>query len=187
MRAPCCLCVRAYDPNSTLESDERLSRKLRNWGSQQRLSLNFLQSEITTWKRWMFHFHRMVNANTRKNIANKRMFEKITSTANLLYQIYTHTHTHTHTHKRRLRKLTVCQPVCVNKTSNKTISLYTTRVLVGKPEGKRPLGRPRRKWKDNIKMDLQEVGREGMDWIDVTQDRDRWRALVNAVKILRVP
>ena len=60
------------------------------------------------------------------------------------------------------------------------------RVLVGKPEGKRPLGRPRRRWEDNIKMDLQEVGREGMDWIELAQDRDRWRALVNAV-MLRVP
>ena len=55
------------------------------------------------------------------------------------------------------------------------------RVLVGKPEGKRPLGRPRRSWEDNIKMDLQEVGCEGMNCIDVAQDRDRWRALVNAV------
>jgi len=48
-------------------------------------------------------------------------------------------------------------------------------VLVGKPEGKRPLGRPRRRWEDNIKMDLQEVGCGGMDWIDLAQDRDRWR------------
>ena len=61
------------------------------------------------------------------------------------------------------------------------------RVLVGKPEGKRPLGRPRRRWDDNIKMNLQEVGCEGMDWIEVAQDRDRWRALVNAVMNLRVP
>jgi hypothetical protein len=57
---------------------------------------------------------------------------------------------------------------------------------VGKPEGKRPLGRPRRRWEDNIKMDLQEVGCEGMDWIDLAQDRDRWRALVNVVIKLRV-
>jgi len=61
------------------------------------------------------------------------------------------------------------------------------RVLVGKPEGKRPLGRPRRRWEDNIKMDLQEVGCECMDWIELAQDRDRWRALVNAVMNLRIP
>jgi hypothetical protein len=61
------------------------------------------------------------------------------------------------------------------------------RVLVGKPEGKKPMGRPRRRWKDNIKMDLQEVGCEGRDWIELAQDRDRWRALVNAVMSLRVP
>jgi len=61
------------------------------------------------------------------------------------------------------------------------------RVLVGKPEGKRPLGRPRRKWEDNIKIDLQEVGCGGMDWIDLAQNRDRLRALVTAVMNLRVP
>jgi hypothetical protein len=61
------------------------------------------------------------------------------------------------------------------------------RVLVVKPAGNRPLGRPRRRWKDNIKMDLQEAGCGGMDWIDLAQGRDRWRALVNAVMNLRVP
>ena len=61
------------------------------------------------------------------------------------------------------------------------------RVLVGKLEGKRPLGRPRRRWKDNIGMDLQEVGCEGVDWIDLVQDRDRRWALLNEVMNLRVP
>jgi hypothetical protein len=61
------------------------------------------------------------------------------------------------------------------------------RILVGRPEGRRPLGRPRHRWEDNIKMDLQEVGWAGMDWIDMAQDRDRWRALVNAVMNLQVP
>ena len=60
------------------------------------------------------------------------------------------------------------------------------RVLEGKPEGKRPLGRPRRRWEDNIKMDLQEVG-EGGDWMELAQDRNRWRALVNTVMNFRVP
>jgi len=58
---------------------------------------------------------------------------------------------------------------------------------VGKPEGKRPLGRPRRRWEDNIKMDLQEVGCWGIDRIELAQDRNRWPALVNAVMSLRVP
>jgi hypothetical protein len=58
---------------------------------------------------------------------------------------------------------------------------------VGKPEGKRPLGRPRRRWENNIKMDFQKVSYGVMDWIDLAQDRDRWRALVKAVIKFRVP
>jgi len=61
------------------------------------------------------------------------------------------------------------------------------RVLVGKPESRRPLGRPRRRWADNIRMDLQEAGCGYMDWIGLAQDRDRWRRLVSAVMNLRVP
>ena len=61
------------------------------------------------------------------------------------------------------------------------------RFLMGKPEGKRPLGRPRRRWVDNIRMDLQEVGCGYVDWIGLAQDRDRWRTLVSAVMNLRVP
>ena len=61
------------------------------------------------------------------------------------------------------------------------------RVLVGKPEGKRPFGRPRRRWEDNIKMDLQEVGGGRGDWMELAQDRDRWRALVGTVRNFRVP
>jgi hypothetical protein len=61
------------------------------------------------------------------------------------------------------------------------------RILVEKPEGKRPLGRPRLRREDNIKMDLREIGWGGMDWIDQAQDRDQWRALVNMVMNLQVP
>jgi len=61
------------------------------------------------------------------------------------------------------------------------------KVLVGKPVGMRPIGRPRHRWEDNIKMDLQEVGCGAMDWIELAQDRDRWRALVNAVMNLWIP
>jgi hypothetical protein len=61
------------------------------------------------------------------------------------------------------------------------------RVLAEKPEGKRPLGRPKRRWEDNINMDLQKVGCGGMGWIELVQDRDRWRALVNAIINLWFP
>ena len=61
------------------------------------------------------------------------------------------------------------------------------RVLVGKPEGKRPMGIPRHRWEDNIKMDLQEVGGGFADWMELAQDRDRWQALVSTVMNLRVP
>ena len=61
------------------------------------------------------------------------------------------------------------------------------KVLVGEPEGKRPLGRPRRRWEDNIKMDLEEVGRGCGDWMELAQDRDRWRALVSTVMNFGVP
>jgi hypothetical protein len=61
------------------------------------------------------------------------------------------------------------------------------RILVGKPEVKRPLGRPRHRWEDNIRLDLREIGWGVIDWIDVAQDRDQWRALVNTVMNFRVP
>ena len=63
---------------------------------------------------------------------------------------------------------------------------YTCRVLMGKPEGRRPLGRPRHIWEDNIKMDILEVGCGNTDWIDLAEDRDRWRAVLNAVMNFRV-
>jgi hypothetical protein len=63
----------------------------------------------------------------------------------------------------------------------------TYNILVGKPEGRKPLGRPRRRWEDNIKMDLREIGLGDVDWIHLAQDKDRWRALVNTVMNLRIP
>jgi hypothetical protein len=63
----------------------------------------------------------------------------------------------------------------------------TRNALVIKPEGKRPLGRPRRRWVDNIKMDVREIGWDGVDWIELAQDRDQWRDFVNMVMNLRVP
>ena len=74
------------------------------------------------------------------------------------------------------------------KTCNYSCHYYIEhRVLVGKSEGKRPLERPRRRWEDNIKMDLQEVGGDCGDWMELAQDRDRWRALVGRVRNIRVP
>jgi hypothetical protein len=64
---------------------------------------------------------------------------------------------------------------------------WTLHASARKPEGKRPLGRPRRRWVDNIKIDLGEIGWDGMDWIELAQDRDQWRAPVNTVMNLRVP
>jgi hypothetical protein len=64
---------------------------------------------------------------------------------------------------------------------------HVYRILVGKPEGKRPLGRSRCRWVDNIKMDLRAVGWHGVDWIDMSQDRNQWRVLVNTVLNFRVP
>jgi hypothetical protein len=65
--------------------------------------------------------------------------------------------------------------------------LNAYRILVGKPDGKRPLGKPRRRWVDNIKIDLREIGWDGMDWIDLAQDSAQWRTLVNTVMNLQVP
>jgi hypothetical protein len=67
------------------------------------------------------------------------------------------------------------------------VNMNAYRILVGKAEGKRPLGRPRRRWVDNIEMDLRDIVWGGIDWIDVAQDRDQWRALVNTVMNLRLP
>jgi hypothetical protein len=74
-----------------------------------------------------------------------------------------------------------------NSSNIKSIYHHKNLVLMGKPELKRPLGRHRRKWEDNIKIDLREVGWVGIDWIDLTQDTDQWRALVNTVINLRAP
>jgi hypothetical protein len=70
-------------------------------------------------------------------------------------------------------------------TNGETRNAY--RILVGKPEGKRPLGRPGRRWVDNIKIDLRGIAWDGMDWINLVQNKDQWRALVNTVINLRVP
>jgi hypothetical protein len=98
-------------------------------------------------------------------------------------------------HNEELHNLD-CSPSIIRITKSRRISWARSmqweernayRILVGKPEGKRPLGRPRLRWEDNIRMDLREIGWGGMDWIDLAQDRDQWRALVNTVMNLRVP
>jgi len=84
-----------------------------------------------------------------------------------------------------------CYPFRLSQNPSPVFIICNTkgvyRVLVGKPEGIRPLGSPRLRWVDNIRMDLQEVGCGYMDWIGLAQDRDRWRTLVSAVMNLRVP
>jgi hypothetical protein len=77
--------------------------------------------------------------------------------------------------------------VVVNNAPIRKVFLVVSFPLVGKPEGKRPLRRPRRRWVDNIRMDLGEVGWGGVDWIGLAKDKNRWRALVNSVLNLRVP
>jgi hypothetical protein len=78
-------------------------------------------------------------------------------------------------------------PFKEGQSNNEIRNIISSALLVGKPEGKRPMGRPRRRWVDNIKMDLGEIGWDGRDWIELAQDRDQWRALVNTVMNLRVP
>jgi hypothetical protein len=76
---------------------------------------------------------------------------------------------------------------CAGHVARKRGKRKAYSLLVGKPEGRRPLGRPRRRWLDNIRMDVVEVGWGVVDWIGLARDRDRWRALVNSVLNLRVP
>jgi len=87
---------------------------------------------------------------------------------------------YSHTHNAAVRS-------CTGHVARMAEDRGVQRVLVGKPEGKRPLGRPRRRWEDNIKMDLQEVGGCRGDWMELAQDRDSWRALVGTVRDFRVP
>ena len=107
---------------------------------------------------------------------------------NLYISIYTHTHTHTHIYipniVRVIKSRTMRWAGHVVRMGEER-GVY--RFLVGKPEGRRPLGRPRHRWVDNIMMDLQDVGCGYMDWIGLAQDRDRRRTLVSAVMNLWVP
>jgi hypothetical protein len=83
--------------------------------------------------------------------------------------------------------MTITQIETCSSVENKTVLTNPYRILVGKPEGRRPLERPKRRWVNNIKMDLRQTGWDGMDWIDLAQERNKWRALVNTVLNLRVP
>jgi len=100
-----------------------------------------------------------------------------------------------HSSKRLVPNFHTTETNTIGLTQNRKMTIYVViwtwrgvyRVLVGKPEGRRPLGRPRRRWADNIRTDLQEVACVYMDWIGLAQDRDRWRTLVSAVMNLGVP
>ena len=123
--------------------------------------------------------HSLVTILTRLSNTNKKtiLYVKII-TVRMTAEPQTHSRTETFCH------LLIFQ-VTLDQVIGKEMGVY--RVLVGKPEGRRPLGRPRCRWVDNIRMDLQEVGCGCMDWIGLAQDRDRWRTLVSAVKNFRVP
>ena len=90
-------------------------------------------------------------------------------------------------HRRFLRTTYLLHGAESFLRSELVLQLSVHKILVCKPVGKRPLGRPKRRWEDNIKMDLQEVGRGGGDWMGLAQDRDRWQALVRTVMNFRVP
>jgi hypothetical protein len=92
-----------------------------------------------------------------------------------------------HQSAKKKKMLTLCNILWAGHVARMAEKRNAYRILVGNPEGKRPLGRPRRRWVDYIKIDLREIGWDGGDWIDLAQDRDRWRAIVRAVMNLRVP
>jgi hypothetical protein len=102
--------------------------------------------------------------------------------------VNTHLLVHTESCLHKLKYYPLCISVIVPiQNANSKEFIYSYRILVGKPEGKRPLGRPRRRWVENIKMDLREIGWDRVDWVDMAQDTDQWRALLNTVLNLRVP